>query len=300
MTGHEGQVSAPAIEELDGRPIAVTGGEDGSVRVWDLTTQRPIGTPMTGHTRWVSTPAVGEFITGQEDEGPVWVEAILERLAFAPEIRSLTLTETPAGWLAVLGTNDGGVSTVDLATGTLLLQVRGVGGSAMTAITCNQIAGRPVAILASDSGAIQIRDLLSGEAIEPGHIDDPLLNVQPQASALVVTRGSLMKVWGRADGTIVLEHDATTGLLPGQHDGAVTAIACAYLNDRPVVFTGGEDGTVRIWDLLDARLLDVIDIAGPVFAIRATNYGDLLIGADGEVIAFRHASASSRPPGDPA
>ena len=51
LTGHTGTVFAVATAVLpDGRPVAVTGSGDHTVRVWDLTTGTPIGEPLTGHT----------------------------------------------------------------------------------------------------------------------------------------------------------------------------------------------------------------------------------------------------------
>lgn len=41
----------------DGRPIAVTGGGDATVRIWDLVTGSPIGQPLTGHTGRVGAVA---------------------------------------------------------------------------------------------------------------------------------------------------------------------------------------------------------------------------------------------------
>jgi WD40 repeat protein len=41
----------------DRRVVAVTGGYDGTVRVWDLSSGSPIGAPLTGHTDGVGAVA---------------------------------------------------------------------------------------------------------------------------------------------------------------------------------------------------------------------------------------------------
>ncbi|MFB7532710.1 hypothetical protein ACFC0C_31750 [Streptomyces sp. NPDC056178] len=49
MTGHTGSVDAVATAAVNGRPLAVTGGDDATARVWDLTTCKQVGEPLTGH-----------------------------------------------------------------------------------------------------------------------------------------------------------------------------------------------------------------------------------------------------------
>ena len=57
LTGHTGGVAAVACTTLDGRPVAVTGGVDGTVRIWDLRTRTALGDPLTGHTGGVAAVA---------------------------------------------------------------------------------------------------------------------------------------------------------------------------------------------------------------------------------------------------
>ncbi|MGH3807071.1 MAG: hypothetical protein ACRDRU_10645 [Pseudonocardiaceae bacterium] len=61
-------VVAVATTVLDGRPVAVTGSWDTTVRVWDLGTGSPIGDPLTGHT-----DTVGAVATAVLDGRPVAV-----------------------------------------------------------------------------------------------------------------------------------------------------------------------------------------------------------------------------------
>ncbi|WP_353962255.1 hypothetical protein [Streptomyces sp. NBC_00654] len=53
LAGHTSAVSGVATGVVDSCPIAVTGGADETVRVWDPATGRHVGEPLTGHTGWV-------------------------------------------------------------------------------------------------------------------------------------------------------------------------------------------------------------------------------------------------------
>ncbi|MFE6684247.1 hypothetical protein [Streptomyces sp. NPDC057729] len=73
MTNHTGAVWAVATGVVDGRPIAVTGSDDETVRVWDLATREQVGEPLIGHTDWVLAVATGVVdgrtvaVTGSRD-----------------------------------------------------------------------------------------------------------------------------------------------------------------------------------------------------------------------------------------
>ena len=61
LTGHDGSVTAVAAGELEGRPVVISGSEDQTVRVWDLATGAPIGTPLPATWDWVRTVATAEL-----------------------------------------------------------------------------------------------------------------------------------------------------------------------------------------------------------------------------------------------
>jgi serine/threonine-protein kinase len=50
LTGHTSIVTAVTTSILDGRPIAISGSGDKTLRIWDLHTHQQIGTPLTGHS----------------------------------------------------------------------------------------------------------------------------------------------------------------------------------------------------------------------------------------------------------
>ncbi|HET9657515.1 MAG TPA: hypothetical protein VFP72_19345, partial [Kineosporiaceae bacterium] len=73
FTGHTGWVTAVAFGQLDGRPVAISGSNDNTVRVWDAATGTPIGDPFTGHISRVNAVAFGQLdgrpvaISGSDD-----------------------------------------------------------------------------------------------------------------------------------------------------------------------------------------------------------------------------------------
>jgi len=312
---HAEAITAVALGEVDGKRVAITGSEDGVVHVWTLSADQPsepLPPPSPARPRsrpgyrlayrdgaWSPGYVPGRAGTGGLREPAARLSAAqreaLDRLtADAAAVKTFAVTTAAAGSIGLLGTDDGEVAVVETATGKPVARVAAGDLPAVTSITCAELAGHTVATLARGDGLRHVLDLSTWTIVTAGAIDDQALNAPPPATAaLIVGRGSLLKVTGHEDGSVRVEaHDATRRL-PGRHAGAVTAVACAYLNGRPAAFTGGRDGIVMAWDLLDRRRLDVISGFGPVFGLWAGNDGDLLVGAGGEVAAFRHSSAGS-------
>ena len=108
---------AVAVGELDGRPIAVSGTEDGTVRVWDLQTGAPQRELLTGDGDWaVMAVAVGEL-----DGRPI----------------------------AVSGTEDGTVRVWNLQTGAPERELLTGGTEAVTGMALGELDGRPIAVSAN-------------------------------------------------------------------------------------------------------------------------------------------------------
>ena len=60
LEGHTKDVLCVATGALDGRPIAVTGASDRTVRIWDLTSQRQVGKPLETNVP-ISAVAIGDL-----------------------------------------------------------------------------------------------------------------------------------------------------------------------------------------------------------------------------------------------
>ncbi|MGH3810141.1 MAG: hypothetical protein ACRDRU_26670, partial [Pseudonocardiaceae bacterium] len=138
---------------LDGRPVAVTGSWDTTVRVWDLGTGSPIGDPLTGHTS-----GVGAVATAVLDGRPV----------------------------AVTGSVDRTVRVWDLGTGSplgdpLTGHTNGVGAVAATVLD-----GRPVAVTGSWDHTVRVWDLGTGNSSR-----SPLPLIAPATSICSVNVNAL-------------------------------------------------------------------------------------------------------------
>jgi WD40 repeat protein/carbon monoxide dehydrogenase subunit G len=292
ITGHKGAVAALALGELKGQTVAVTGGRDGTIRAWNLATHQPLGEPMYGDRG----PIYLSIIANPSASDPERADQIRSINAFvrptsggdSPVIRSLAVTKITVGTIAVLGGESSIAYVIDIATGRIIHRTSNIEHQVTTAITCSQIAGQAMATLAGNNGNELVLDLHSGEAIKVGNVSPlPFTRRTLHTSDLIVIDGSLIEVTGEMDGAITVRADTSKLKLTEQHVGAVTAVTCMHISDHPMAFTGGHDGMVRVWDLISMRLMAVIDVVSPVFDIAATGDGDLLVGAGGEVTAFR-------------
>ncbi|MDT7573915.1 MAG: hypothetical protein QOH17_248, partial [Pseudonocardiales bacterium] len=61
LTGNTNWVFGLATTQLNGRTVVISGGADETIRVWDLATGTPVGTPFTGHAGPVSAVATAQL-----------------------------------------------------------------------------------------------------------------------------------------------------------------------------------------------------------------------------------------------
>jgi WD40 repeat protein len=245
LTGHSDDVHAVAVAELDGRPIAVTGSGDGTVRLWDLPEQRQV-TILTGHTGGVTAVAVAEL-----DGRPIAVTS-----GYDKTVRLWDLAEQ-----CQIGILTGHTGKVD-------------------AVAVAELDGRPTAVTSSrdwarNDSTVQLWDL--AEQREIGILTGHTGNVSAVAVALLddrpiaVTSGEdkTVRVWSIVDQSQIGILTILTG--HAGDFGQVTAVAVAELDGRPIAVTGSYDGTMRLWDLAEQREITVLTgHAGKVSAVAVT------------------------------
>ncbi|EFL24875.1 LigA protein [Streptomyces himastatinicus ATCC 53653] len=227
LSGHTKAVGCVATGDLDGRPIAVTGGVDGTARIWDLTNQRQIGEPLT-----VSTP-----------------------------VNAVAIGDLGDYTVALTGGVDGTVRVWDLSAGQEYGQPLTGHTNRIEAMEIGAIGGTPVVLTASQDGTARIWDLARRRqlgcdlAVHKRTVLDAALG-ELDGRPVAVTGGEdkTVQVWDLSE---VLDGgdariDGSPLIGPAE---AVTAVCLGRLDDRTVALVGDRSGMLSLWDLAERRQL---------------------------------------------
>jgi WD40 repeat protein len=142
---------------LDGRPVAVTAGWDNTVRLWDLSTSRQIGDPLTGHTDWVT---------------------------------SVSAVQTKEGPVAVSRSRDGTLRLWDLTTGQQTASTTLDTATGCQTVSATVRDGRPLAVTA-EADRIRMWNPASGRRIETVYVLP-----QPACALTTAPGGQLLVAFG--------------------------------------------------------------------------------------------------------
>jgi WD40 repeat protein len=235
LAGHDGKVLAVACTELDGRAVAVTAGEDRTVRVWDLTTGTEVRSPISGH------------------DGTV---------------HAVTCTELNGRTVAITGCADGKTRVWDLtnrrSTGSPLTGH----SAAVRALAYGTVGGHDVAVTGGDDQTVRVWDLASGQPIGEPMIG-PINEINELACALI---GSHVIAVTPGVGAMCIFDVAprrkrmASRMLTGR---SISALACTRLNYRSVAVTVYIDGMLQVWDLADRHVIGTL--RNPEFKWKATS-----------------------------
>ena len=222
--GHTSFVRSVAV----GDGVAVSGGADGTVRLWELEKGDPIGSPLR-HRGQVDAVTIGRLggsevvVSGGEDDlVHVWN---LERRRRRREqtfaghsgwVHSVAIARLGEDEVFASAAYDGTVRIWDPHSDKPR-NVIGVGDAGVLTMTIGMAGGRLVVVTGDNDGVVWTIDPWSGETLLQ---------------------------------------------LPGQ-SRHVNSVAIGRLSRRDVIVSGGRDGTVRVWDAVSGE-----PIGGPLTARR--------------------------------
>ncbi|MEW9529993.1 protein kinase [Microbispora sp. NPDC049125] len=260
LTGHADDVRSVSLGVLDGTPVALTGSDDTTARLWDLSGGRELGKPLKGHTGWVRSVALGTLegrpvaVTAADDKTlRVW-DLTKRTLIGAPltghtgGVKAVALGELDGKPVIVSGGEDATVRVWDLATHRQLRLMKGHSGTVWS-VALGTLDGRPVAVTGGDDGTVRVWDL------ETGRQRGAALTGHPgwvRAVAVAELDGVTYAVSGGEDHTVRLwdlAHGRQAGASLTGHTGPVWSVAAGMVNGTAVAVSGGEDRTVRAWNL---------------------------------------------------
>ena len=275
ISGHPGGVCAVAAGALpEGTPVIISGGADGTIRVWRTADGTPVGEPLAGHDGAVFAVGAGAL----PDRTPVIIS----------------------------GGADGTIRVWRTADGTSVGEpLAGHDGAVFAVAPGGLPDGTPVIIsCGGSSGTVQVwrtaDEALVGEPLA-GH-GGPVIAVAagtlPGGTPVIISVGAdgTVGVWRTADGTAVGKP------LRGHTTGVIAVAAGTLPGGTPVIISGGDDGTVRVWRTADGTPVITISGGGWDGMVRAwrttdaTAVGEPLAGHSGEVVAV---AAGTLPDGTP-
>jgi WD40 repeat protein len=263
--GPEHRAEAEPLDHL----IAISGGDDGTTRVWNLPDQEPAD-ELTSEGEWRESP---------------------------PMVHAVAVGELDGRPIAVTGSFDKTVRIWDLSTRELLGEPLTGHSGPVHAVALGRLNGRPIAVTGGVDTTVRVWDLTSRTLVgEPltGHIDTvrAIAVGELDGRAIAVSGGfdKTVRVWDLTDGTpIGAPLTGHTGAVPavavgrldhrpiGQalthHDGPVYAVAIGTLGQRKgrrtVAVTGSADATVQVWSLGNRKRVHepLIGHTGPVWAV---------------------------------
>ncbi|WP_165960959.1 caspase family protein [Actinocrispum wychmicini] len=241
LVGHEKPIRSLATGDMDGRPIVLSGGEDGTVRIWDLITQRPIGEPLRPGSRSITALAVGEMgeftvavVGGSDGRLRMWDlssgRPLGENLdGHTNEITSIVLGDWEDKTLAVTASRDGTARVWDLAAATQFGEPFSEHHRPVNAVAWADVGGRRLVLTGGDDHRVRMWDVVSSE---------------PVGESLI------------------------------GHTEPVTAVALAHVGDRTLVVTGSDDGKVGLWDLNTRRQVGE-PLAAHQYGVTSLRIGEL-------------------------
>ncbi len=196
-------VSAVAVPK--GYPVAISGHNDGTVRVWNLDTGSLRRAMDAGHTGTVAAVARTVLngrpvvVSAGRDDGTLrmsdafglplnTLHAVHARPGHGCGVRALSCATLNGGPIAVTGGVDETVRVWDLSTGELRHTLTGHTGW-VSAATCAMLNGHLIAVTGDEDGAVRVWDLATGNVESVYEFSEPVCTLACASDTLVVGYG---------------------------------------------------------------------------------------------------------------
>ncbi len=252
--GHTDSVQAVAFS-LDGR-LALSGSQDGTVRLWEVETGRAVRV-MEGHSDGVMSVAFGPdgrlALSGSED-GTVRLWEVETgrsmRVLEGHSDRVMSVAFSPDGDLALSGSEDGTVRLWEVETGRLMRVLESHSDRVMSVAFSPD--GR-LALSGSEDGTVRLWAVETGRAVRvvEGHSD--------RVRSVAFSPDRRLALSGSEDRTVRLwevETGRTVRVLKGHSDRVRTM---AFSPDGRLALSGSDDRTVRLWEVETGRAVRVLE-----------------------------------------
>jgi WD40 repeat protein/serine/threonine protein kinase/tetratricopeptide (TPR) repeat protein len=291
----------------DGRQL-VTGSTDGTARVWDAATGRPV----SGWVRHAGLVAHASFspdgrlvvTSGQDKVALVWDAETTRQVAELPHGRAVRCAAfSPDGRRVVTGTGDfadymdliaprsdpdrkGEVRVWDAATGRPITPPLGTAG-AVQQVAFSPGGGRVLAVTAGGPASrdrVRVWDAATGRPV-----GEPVVHPQGLLDAAFSPDGRRVATAG-ADGGLRL-WDVEGGSVLGSSGHADAVMHLTFSPDGRRLLTASQDGTARLWDADSGQPVAVFPHASPVLQATFAEDGHSVVTgcADGAVRTWRLA-----------
>ena len=284
----------------DGRRI-VAGDQDGGIRIWDLPSgvQRPPIPPRRGQVAALSVSRDGRYLLqiSQDWQAQVWdlqegrglttIEGTWTSGALTPDGEAIFLTSEADGDLIVVDRADG------IRRGTTFRRPRANEGDGAPAERFGKVAVSPDGLLVAAAGVqgtlVCVWEASTGRLVHTirGHEDPhPITAVQfspDSPQLLTASEDGSAKLWDIGGGDEA-PREASAFRMVDEAGAGTVAITAAQVGPkgRRRVVTGGIDGRISLWEVGQARPIDLGTLGQKVMAVTFTPDGRWLAatGAD--------------------